>query len=390
MRIIITKKGEEIRLDILNAKQKEDEKRSNSYKTYYNFNINNNDYYNNTTNIKNFNSNSTTNIKNIYNYQTKTNENNKIKKIKKNILNKKTLSQLKKNFFNKDELNINLTEMEQSIPIQLKKTNIKITNEMEEKYNESSPLIEKLRKSLQLNKNFYEKKIFPILMKKNKTIFKLSEILTPKKINDFKIKFYNEENEKYKKYFSTKNLFRFNYELNENKEKKLNKLFNKKISNNRINLINYIKNKENISTIFMKKINDLDDEKMYKLNNVCRNFFTKNEFEEKSFKNLIEKRKLENNKKIKLNFSKSLKKLENNFDNEKKILTQLEKNYDNNSVINKKFYEIKHKNYQYCWKKYYTGENFKKSLNEFNTDYSSNINNSKEDYKNNKIVLFDN
>ena len=157
MRILITKKGEEIRLDILNTKQKEEEKRSNSYRTYYNFNLNNNNnYYNNTTNIKK--NNSITNIKNINpiltNYQTYTKENNNnIKKIKKNILNKKTLSQIKKKFFNRDELNINLTEMEQSIPIQIKKTNIKLTNKMEEKYNDSSPMIEKLRKSLEINNN---------------------------------------------------------------------------------------------------------------------------------------------------------------------------------------------------------------------------------------------
>ena len=294
MRILITKKGEEIRLDILHAKQKEDEKRSNSYKTYYNFNFNNNNYYNNTT--KNYNSNSVTNIKNIKpiltNYQTNLNENNNnSKKIKKNILNKKTLSQIKKKFFNRDELNINLTEMEQSIPIQIKKTNIKLTNKMEEKYNDSSPLIEKLRKSLELSKYIYEKKILPNLMKKN-NFLKLSEILTPKKIYDYKIKYFNDEKEKFKKYFSTKNLFRFNYENDENKEKKINKLFEKKISNNRTNLINYIKNKENISNIFIKKINDLDDEKIYKLNNVCRNYFTKSEYEEKSFKNLIEKKKI--------------------------------------------------------------------------------------------------
>ena len=394
MRILITKKGEEIRLDILNTKQKEEEKRSNSYRTYYNFNLNNNkNYYNNTTNIKKNNSNSITNIKNINpiltNYQTYIKENNNnIKKIKKNILNKKTLSQIKKKFFNRDELNINLTEMEQSIPIKIKKTNIKLTNKMEEKYNDSSSMIEKLRKSLEINNNIYEQKILPNLIKKN-NFLKLSEILTPKKIIDYKIKYFKDEKEKFKKFFSTKNLFRFNYENDENKEKKINKLFEKKISNNRTNLINYIKNKENISNIFIKKINDLDDEKIYKLNNVCRNYFTKSEYEEKSFKNLIEKKKLENNKKIKLNFSKSLKKLKNNFVNEKKIFNQLDKNYDINSILNRKYYEIKHKNYQYYWKKYYTGESFKKSSNENNSEFSL-INNSKEEYVNNNIILFDN
>ena len=103
----------------------------------------------------------------------------------------------------------------------------------------------------------------------------------------------------------------------------------------------------------------------------------------------MKKKKLENNKKIKLNFSKSLKKLKNNFVNEKKIFNQLDKNYDLNSILNRKFYEIKHKNFQYYWKKYYTGENFKKSSNENNSEFSL-INNSKEEYVNNNIILFDN
>jgi hypothetical protein len=388
MRIIITKKGEEIRLDMINSKKIEEEKKSNIYKNYSPLNFYSTNY-NNSINIKKFKSNSTTNIKNNYNsiktnYLTKIN-NYDNKENKKIILNKMNLSQIKKNFFNRDELNINLTEMAQSIPIKIKKSNIKLSNAMEEKYSDSSQKIKKIRYSLQ-GKNFIETKILPNLVKKNKNMLKISEILTPKNINKFKLNYYKDENEKYKNYFSTKNLFRYSYEFDDIKEKKINKFFNKKISFNRINLINYIKNKENISTIFMKKINELDDEKMYRLNNVCRNYFIKNEIEEKSIKNLIEKKSLEKNKKIKLNFSKSLKIIEKNFDSEKKLFDEFDKKYNVAQTLNKKFYENKFKHY---WKKYYTGDNNR--LTENNSDFLNNFNNSKEQYlNNNKIILFDN
>ena len=179
---------------------------------------------------------------------------------------------------------------------------------------------------------------------KNPSNVYLKDLLSSKTCEKIKNEFINFEKEKKKSVFSHPDLFRTIFKEKKEDIETIDKVMNLTINSNRVNLIKYLKDNDNISFKFCYELSKYNEEKKYKLNKICQKIFQRNKSVQLKNKNYntinLSKEKKEINSNIK-NLSHKLQsgiQIINNYKNKK----------DTTKFFNNQLNEMKIK----YWKKY--------------------------------------
>ena len=363
MRILVTSLGESTMKDLeknfsFNNNNNNTNSNNNSIRTYYSVNKLKKKYSINKINhrnkiINNYNKNN----KFLYNNFSSTNYNiNNIKFFSNNNSKINNSNNSIKNYNKINNRNISLKLRKFFFPKQISDNynNIKTTENLISNPIKNLPEIKEALNNQKQNKQ-------SISSIKN---FSLKEILGKEAVYKIKKNLINEE--KNKKSILTENNFRSEYKNITKLEEMENILYNKKINKNKTNLIKYINsNKNSISSISIKNIAKLNDDKINKINKVCQNVFDNNNKYNRLINEIKTKiRQINFNDSVQGNFA--LKNMNNEIIIGNKIFKKYDK-YNNESV--KIIYKEKKKDYEKIWKKYHI-----ENLNKKNNLYDNNFN----------------
>jgi len=165
--------------------------------------------------------------------------------------------------------------------------------------------------------------------------FKIKEILNKKSFDDLTKKLTIEDSVKNRLKRVDENNFRSDY-LDFSRLEKFENILNLKIKANKVALIKYINEKENISDLFLKKVIESSEEKRTRANKICQIIFNKQEKEKSANKILIDKIQEKKEQEISL-YKINLEKMKNNLKDSFHILKDYNNiSLNNNSIVSKR------------------------------------------------------
>lgn len=237
-----------------------------------------------------------------------------------------------------DQTTISLEELHASKEIQIKQRKLNIPKNVTERYNMTSD-----------SKNNSLTKILPmpLMIKKDletldhanyagtmnstspqiRNKFTIKEVLNETSVKFLKTNYIKDKRMKDKLSRIDETKFRSNYEC-KNFLEKLDEKLKRKINPDRINLIRYLHDKDQVSEVLIKKIADYDEEQINKVNKICQIVLHNNE-RSKLFKDIIEEKLTALKNKEKIEYKSYIENMGKNMQGFSSVLQNYEKKVNN-------------------------------------------------------------
>lgn len=339
MRIIVTSQGNYEVADIANSLSPSRRQTNRGYNSTTNVLKHiNGDFNKSNTNIPSLNT--ITNLKTHHKFSTR-NKLNKSKSVLNMLNNSKILDRNELMIDKKELIRAKEVTLHQKLKLPHKEI-IKYSTYRDDDETPNEERMNKIKESLTSNKT--DKTFFSEYMKdknanqKKDHNLKLLDILSPKAYNTIKTNFFNKEAEKtIQSRIMSPQSSRTIYRDPNDEIEKMNEYFNKKISKDRIDLINYLKNKEELSIQSLKNIHDSDKWKIFNLNKICKKIKTNDTISK--FDDLYIKEKLiARNKKLQKSCSQTIMTMSDTMKKTQSILNGYNKDkFDTNVLILKQY-----------------------------------------------------
>jgi hypothetical protein len=237
-----------------------------------------------------------------------------------------------------DQTTISLEELHASKEIQIKQKKLNIPKNVTERYNLTSD-----------SKNNSLTKILPmpVMIKKDletfdqtnyggtlnstsphsRNKFTLKEVLDENSVKLLKTNYIQDKRMKDKLSRVDEMKFRSNYE-SKNFLEKLDEKLSRKINPDRINLIRYLNEKDQVSEVLIKKIADYDEEQINKINKICQIVLHNNE-RSKLFKDIIQEKLTALKNREKIEYKSYIENMGKNMQGFSSVLQNYEKKVNN-------------------------------------------------------------
>ena len=254
-----------------------------------------------------------------------------------------------------DQTTISLEELHAAKEVQIKQRKLNIPKNVTERYNITTD-----------SKNSTMTKILPmpVMFKRDmdtmdsgnfgfnttsppgRTKFAIKEVLNDNSVKFLKSNYIKDKKMKDRLSRVDETNFRTVYE-NQNFLEKLDEKLERKINPDRINLIRYLHEKDQVSEVLIKKIADYDEEQINKINKICQIVLHNNE-RSKLFKDIIQEKLTALKNREKIEYKSYIEKMGRNMNGFSSVL----QNYDKKVNNKEKYRDIHNDLVKNFWKKH--------------------------------------